>query len=133
MAGLQVMDDPDNNIYPMPWDAAGKDNVFVGRIRQDASSYNGLAMWVVSDNLRKGAALNSIQIAEEIVERGCLGKEIFIISSFLALSFCMSKAVVFDDIKQKLHTQSYFGILSLFLASIVYNGPKRVGGSAWKN
>ena len=73
-AGLQVMDDPANNIYPMPWDAAGKDNVFVGRIRQDASSYNGLAMWVVSDNLRKGAALNSIQIAEEIVERGCLGK-----------------------------------------------------------
>ena len=58
----------------MPWGAAGKDNVLVGRIRQDASSNNGLAMWVVSDNLRKGAALNSIQIAEEIVERGCLGK-----------------------------------------------------------
>ncbi|GIT69759.1 MAG: hypothetical protein Ct9H300mP27_08630 [Chloroflexota bacterium] len=49
------------------------------------------------------------------------------------LSICMPKAVVFDDIKQKLHTQSYFGILSLFLASIVYNGAKRVGGSAWKN
>ena len=74
MPGLEVMDDPANNIYPMPWGASGKDNVFVGRIRQDASSNNGLAMWVVSDNLRKGAALNSIQIAEEIVERGCLGR-----------------------------------------------------------
>jgi len=68
------MDDPANNIYPMPWGAAGQDNVFVGRIRQDASSNNGLAMWVVSDNLRKGAALNSIQIAEEMVARGCLRK-----------------------------------------------------------
>ena len=74
MAGLEILDDPANNIYPMPWGAAGEDNVLVGRIRQDASSNNGLAMWVVSDNLRKGAALNSIQIAEEIVERGCLGK-----------------------------------------------------------
>ena len=74
MAGLQVMDDPANNIYPMPWGASGRDDVFVGRIRQDASSCNGLAMWVVSDNLRKGAALNSIQIAEEVVDRGCLGK-----------------------------------------------------------
>ena len=74
MPGLEVMDDPVNNIYPMPWGVAGKDNVFVGRIRQDASSNNGLAMWVVSDNLRKGAALNSIQIAEEMVGRGCLRK-----------------------------------------------------------
>ena len=72
MPGLQVMDDPANNIYPMPSDVSGKDDVYVGRIRQDASHPNGLAMWVVSDNLRKGAALNSIQIAEEMLERDCL-------------------------------------------------------------
>ena len=72
MPGLQVMDDPSHQVYPMPWDVAGQDDVFVGRIRQDASHPNGLAMWVVSDNLRKGAALNSIQIAEELVARDCL-------------------------------------------------------------
>lgn len=72
MPGLQVLDDPSNNLYPMPWNVAGQDDVFVGRIRQDASHRNGLAMWVVSDNLRKGAALNSIQIAEELVARDCL-------------------------------------------------------------
>jgi aspartate-semialdehyde dehydrogenase len=70
--GVKVLDDPSQRVYPMPWDAAGKDEVFVGRIRQDASSPNGLAMWVVSDNLRKGAALNSIQIAEELAARNCL-------------------------------------------------------------
>jgi len=72
MPGLQVMDDPSKKLYPMPWNVAGQDDVFVGRIRQDASHPNGLAMWVVSDNLRKGAALNSIQIAEELVARDCL-------------------------------------------------------------
>ena len=72
MPGLQVMDDPSNKLYPMPCNVAGQDEVFVGRIRQDASHPNGLAMWVVSDNLRKGAALNSIQIAEELVARDCL-------------------------------------------------------------
>ena len=72
MAGVKVLDDPQQGLYPMPWDAAGKDDVFVGRIRQDASHPNGLALWVVSDNLRKGAALNSIQIAEELVARNCL-------------------------------------------------------------
>jgi aspartate-semialdehyde dehydrogenase len=72
MPGVKVLDDPSQGIYPMPWDAAGKDEVFVGRIRQDASNPNGLAMWVVSDNLRKGAALNSIQIAEELVACDCL-------------------------------------------------------------
>jgi aspartate-semialdehyde dehydrogenase len=70
--GVKVLDDPSQSIYPMPWDAAGKDEVFVGRIRQDASNPSGLAMWVVSDNLRKGAALNSIQIAEELAARNCL-------------------------------------------------------------
>ncbi len=70
--GVTVVDDPASNSYPMPIDAAGKDDVFVGRIRRDASHPNGLAMWLVSDNLRKGAATNAIQIAEEVVRRGAL-------------------------------------------------------------
>ena len=68
--GVVVVDDPPSNTYPMPVNAAGRDEVFVGRIRQDASHPNGLAMWVVSDNLRKGAATNAVQIAEEVVRRG---------------------------------------------------------------
>ena len=72
MPGVTVFDDSTKDQYPTPWDAAGKDDVFVGRLRQDASCPNGLVMWVVSDNLRKGAALNSIQIAEELVARNCL-------------------------------------------------------------
>jgi aspartate-semialdehyde dehydrogenase len=68
--GVEVQDDPARNIYPMPIDAAGKDPVYVGRIRQDMSHPNGLAMWISSDNLRKGAALNAIQIAEELIRRG---------------------------------------------------------------
>ena len=72
MPGVTVLDNPANGIYPMPRPAAGQDEVFVGRIRQDASHPNGLVLWVVSDNLRKGAALNSIQIAEELVKRNCL-------------------------------------------------------------
>ena len=67
--GVVVVDDPQRNAYPMPIDAAGRDEVFVGRIRRDASHPNGLVMWVVSDNLRKGAATNAIQIAEELVRR----------------------------------------------------------------
>ena len=70
--GVTVLDDPSRAQYPMPKDVAGADDVFVGRIRRDASHPNGLVMWVVSDNLRKGAALNSIQIAEELVARKCL-------------------------------------------------------------
>ena len=62
--GVIVADDPKNSIYPMPLDAEGKDGVYVGRIRKDESIKNGLNLWVVSDNLRKGAALNTIQIAE---------------------------------------------------------------------
>ena len=62
--GVIVVDDPKNNAYPMPLDAEGKDAVYVGRIREDESIKNGLNLWVVSDNLRKGAALNTIQIAE---------------------------------------------------------------------
>jgi len=68
--GVEVMDDPAKRLYPYPWLAAGKDEVFVGRIRQDASHPNGLALWIVSDNLRKGAALNAVQIAEEMIQRG---------------------------------------------------------------
>jgi aspartate-semialdehyde dehydrogenase len=62
--GVIVMDDPSNNIYPMPIDVMGRDEVFVGRIREDESVENGLSLWVVADNLRKGAATNAIQIAE---------------------------------------------------------------------
>ncbi|MBE9501202.1 MAG: aspartate-semialdehyde dehydrogenase, partial [Chloroflexi bacterium] len=58
------------SLYPQPWSVAGSDEVFVGRIRQDASHSCGLAIWVVADNLRKGAALNAVQIAETMVERG---------------------------------------------------------------
>lgn len=67
--GLEVQDDPNNNVYPTPLDAEGKDEVFIGRIRKDFSIPNGLNMWIVSDNLRKGAATNAIQIAEYLVEK----------------------------------------------------------------
>jgi aspartate-semialdehyde dehydrogenase len=65
--GVLVVDNPAEASYPQPIQAAGRDEVFVGRIRPDASHPNGLAMWVVSDNLRKGAALNTIQIAEKVI------------------------------------------------------------------
>src|SRR5215211_257402 len=64
--GVAVVDNPTEALYPLPVGAAGRDEVFVGRIRRDASHPNGLALWVVSDNLRKGAALNAIQIAERL-------------------------------------------------------------------
>lgn len=67
MPGVLVYDDPLKKLYPMPLDATGKDEVYVGRIREDASVTNGLNIWVVSDNLRKGAALNTVQIAECLV------------------------------------------------------------------
>ncbi|MEX0829622.1 MAG: aspartate-semialdehyde dehydrogenase [Nitrospirales bacterium] len=62
--GVQVYDDPTRNIYPLPIDVVGSDDVYVGRIREDESIPNGLNLWVVADNLRKGAALNAVQIAE---------------------------------------------------------------------
>lgn len=68
-AGVTVIDDLSNNKYPTPLDAEGKDDTFVGRIREDESIENGLNLWIVSDNLRKGAALNAIQIAEEIIRQ----------------------------------------------------------------
>ena len=67
--GIKVLDDPAVSLYPQPCAAAGTDEVFVGRIRQDASYPNGLVIWVVADNLRKGASLNAVQIAEVMIER----------------------------------------------------------------
>jgi aspartate-semialdehyde dehydrogenase len=67
--GITICDDPLNNEYPMPINAHGKDDVFVGRIRRDFSQDNSLNMWVVSDNLRKGAATNAIQIAEYLLKK----------------------------------------------------------------
>ncbi len=68
--GVEVQDNPDAEIYPLATHAQGKDETFVGRIREDISIENGLDMWVVSDNLRKGAALNAVQIAELLVNEG---------------------------------------------------------------
>ncbi|MBA7473342.1 Aspartate-semialdehyde dehydrogenase [subsurface metagenome] len=70
--GVKLLDDPAISLYPQPWSVAGTDEVFVGRIRRDASHDNGIVMWVVADNIRKGAALNAVQIAEEIIKRGWL-------------------------------------------------------------
>ena len=70
--GLKVIDDVNNNLYPMPISAANKDDVYVGRIRRDNSVENGLNLWVVADNLRKGAATNTIQIAETLLEKNLL-------------------------------------------------------------
>jgi len=66
--GIKVIDNPEKLEYPLPLFAEGKDEVFVGRVREDISIENGLVMWIVSDNLRKGAALNAVQIAEKIIE-----------------------------------------------------------------
>lgn len=67
--GVKVLDDPNISLYPQAWSVAGSDEVFVGRIRKDSSHDCGLAMWVVADNLRKGAALNAVQIAETVIDR----------------------------------------------------------------
>jgi len=69
-SGVKVQDNTDTNTYPMPIYAHGKDDVFVGRIRRDLSQANTVNMWIVSDNLRKGAATNAVQIAEYLVEHG---------------------------------------------------------------
>ncbi|MDA7797488.1 aspartate-semialdehyde dehydrogenase [Flavobacteriaceae bacterium] len=68
-SGVEVQDDPANQLYPMPIDAEGKDAVFVGRIRRDTSHPNALNMWIVADNLRKGAATNTVQIAEYLIAK----------------------------------------------------------------
>ena len=66
--GIEILDDPKNNKYPMPINAEGKDTVYVGRLRRDNSIPNGVNLWIVSDNLRKGAATNTIQIAEYLIK-----------------------------------------------------------------
>src|SRR4030042_3099112 len=66
--GVIVYDSPEKNIYPIPIDVAGLDETYVGRIREDESVENGINLWIVADNLRKGAALNAVQIAEKLVE-----------------------------------------------------------------
>jgi aspartate-semialdehyde dehydrogenase len=70
--GVVVEDDPAARVYPTPLHVAGRDEVFVGRIRKDLSSERGINLWIVSDNLRKGAALNAVQIAEQAMEMGVL-------------------------------------------------------------
>ncbi len=70
--GVVVQDDPKNNVYPMPLNAHGKDEVFVGRIRRDESQENTLNLWCVADNLRKGAATNAVQIAEYLNGKGMI-------------------------------------------------------------
>jgi aspartate-semialdehyde dehydrogenase len=66
--GVRVMDNPDERIYPMPSEAAGINDTLVGRIREDISNENGLDLWIVADNIRKGAALNTVQIAELLIK-----------------------------------------------------------------
>jgi aspartate-semialdehyde dehydrogenase len=71
--GVTVLDDPDAALYPLAIDATGRDDVFVGRIRRDAGHERALDLWIVADNLRKGAATNAVQLAELLHERGLLG------------------------------------------------------------
>jgi aspartate-semialdehyde dehydrogenase len=70
--GVKIQDDPTVSLYPQPWSVNGTDEVFVGRIRQIADHPNELSMWIVADNIRKGAALNAVQIAEEMINRNWL-------------------------------------------------------------
>jgi len=71
-SGVILQDDPGNNLYPLPIKTSGRDEVFVGRIREDTSCERGINLWIVADNLRKGAALNAVQIAELLIEQGLL-------------------------------------------------------------
>ena len=72
--GVTLVDDPQNYVYPMPLDSAGKDDVFVGRIRKDLADDNGNTLWLTGDQIRKGAALNAVQIAEYLIKVGKVGK-----------------------------------------------------------
>ena len=67
--GIVLEDEPEKNIYPLALNAVGRDTIYLGRMRHDFSAENALKMWCVSDNLRKGAALNTVQIAQELVKR----------------------------------------------------------------
>lgn len=68
--GIRLKDDPQNYIYPMPLESAGKDDIYVGRVRKDLADDNGLTLWLTGDQIRKGAALNAVQIAEYLIESG---------------------------------------------------------------
>ena len=68
--GVTLVDDPQNYVYPMPLESAGKDDVYVGRVRQDLANDNGITLWLTGDQIRKGAALNAVQIAEFLEQRG---------------------------------------------------------------
>ena len=70
--GVTLEDDPQHYVYPMPLESAGKDNVYVGRIRKDLANDNGLTLWLTGDQIRKGAALNAVQIAEYLYQQGDL-------------------------------------------------------------
>ena len=72
--GIKLVDDPKNGIYPTPIQSNNEDLTMVGRIRNDQSIINGLNLWVVSNNIRKGAALNAVQIAETIIKKNLLRK-----------------------------------------------------------
>ena len=73
--GVTVIDDPDAALYPLAIEAAGKDDVFVGRIRRDPGHERALDLWIVADNLRKGAATNAVQLAEVLHERGLIAAQ----------------------------------------------------------
>jgi aspartate-semialdehyde dehydrogenase len=70
---VTVLDDPEHGIYPLAIESEGRDDVLVGRIRRDPSHPRCLNLWIVADNLRKGAATNAVQLAELLVERGLVG------------------------------------------------------------
>ena len=72
--GVSVVDDPQNYVYPMPLESAGKDDVYVGRIRKDLADDLSNTLWLTGDQIRKGAALNAVQIAEYLVKKGDLKK-----------------------------------------------------------
>ena len=71
-AGVELVDEPENSLYPMPLSSAGQDGVYVGRVREDIAHDNGITLWLSCDNLRKGAALNALQILDEVLRRDCL-------------------------------------------------------------
>ena len=72
--GVTLVDDPQNYVYPMPLESAGKDDVYVGRVRKDLANDNGITLWLTGDQIRKGAALNAVQIAEYLIEKGSVKK-----------------------------------------------------------
>lgn len=72
-AGCTLVDDPQNYVYPMPLESAGKDDVYVGRVRKDLANDNGITLWLTGDQIRKGAALNAVQIAEYLLKVGNIG------------------------------------------------------------